>query len=299
MLIPYLYLIGAALGVGTMAILRKTYQKNVGSDLVATLLFSTLSSFAAFVMGFMLNGGFEFEIVSFLLAFGYACLSTVTAMMCIAAAKYGSVSSAILYGSMGTLVLPSCFGLLFDPADTLNFPKVLGFLFASAALLVGFLRSKSSTAPAGRMKRLQIAIFFTNGLALVVFKLMSMLRPGFSQGAFITEYMLISAAASGCILCVVLLARSGAPSLSEFRQTCSFSAVLTAVVYAVAFFLSDSFSMKCTALIPLTIQAPLSFCLPILCTAILEYIVYRQKLYKYDFLQITFAVLCSICFVFG
>ena len=275
--------------------MRRQYQKTVGSDLIATLFFSAVSSFAAFLMGLGLNGGFEFEMLSFLLACGYAGLSSVTGILCIVAAKYGSAAGAILYGSMGTLVLPSCFGLLFDPADTLNLPKVLGFGCACAALLVGFLRQENTAS--ARMKRLQIAIFFTNGLALVVFKLMTMLRPGFSQGAFITEYMLISAAASLCILLCCL--PRGKKAGQNTGRLCSLPALAIGAVYAAAFFLSDSFSMKCTALIPLTIQAPLSFCLPILCTAGLEYLIYRQKLGKHDLLQILCAIGCSICFVFG
>lgn len=299
MLIPYLYLTGAALGVGTMAILRRHYQNKVGSDLTATLLFSTVSSFSAFLLGLLTNGGFEFEPLSFALAFIYAGLSTVTAILCIVAAKYGSASSVILYGSMGTLVLPSCFGLLFDPSDAINFPKILGFLFASAALLIGFIKHKDTSTSSKQMKRLQIAIFFSNGMALVVFKLMSMLRAGFNLGAFITEYMLISAAASLVILALSLIKKNTTPAHGTLVNSFTPAAILIALVYAAAFFISDSFSMKCTTLVPLTIQAPLSFCLPILFTAILEYIVYKQKLTIYDLLQILSAASCSICFVFG
>lgn len=299
MLIPYLYLTGAALGVGIMAILRRFYQKNVGSSLVDTLFFSFLSSSAAFLIGFLLNGGFAFEWLTTLFALGYAGLSTVTAILCIVASKYGSASRAILYGSMGTLVLPSCFGLLFDPSDTLNPAKVLGFLFALGALLVGFRRQTGSDTDSRQMKRLQLAIFFTNGLALVVFKLMNMLRPGFSQSAFVTQYMLLSAAATGCLLLACLITGRKTASRAMLQKARRPAVLLTAAVYAAAFYLSDSFSMKCTALIPLTIQAPLSFCLPILCTAALEYFIYRQKLEKYDLLQIVFAIFCSVCFVFG
>lgn len=299
MIVPYMYLLGAAIGVGIMANLRKYYQSVAGSDLIATLLFSALSAFTAFLISLMCNGLFRFEPLMAILSAGYAMLSTVTTILCIVAAKYGSASSVILYGLMGTLVLPCCFGLLFDPEDLLNTAKIFGFLFAAAALLVGFHKQKNSLSATSKMKHLQLAIFFSNGMALVVFKLASMLRPGFHQGHFITEYMLMSAVASAIILVIILGTTKRHPAKNMLTNVRAPAAVFSALAYAVAYFISDSFSIRCTVLIPLTIQAPLSFCLPILCTAILEYVIYKHTLHKYDYLQILFASLCSVCFVFG
>lgn len=297
MLVSYLLLILSAIALSAMAILRKEYQKRVGAALTETLWFSFVSSTVAALIGFCISGGFPIEKVSLALSAAYAFLCTTTAILCIVGAKYGSVSGMILYGTMGTLVIPTCFGLLFDPTDTITAQKAIGLVFAALTLLLGFAdRKKSDTKVSAKTQRLSLAVFFTNGSALVVFKLLAILRPEYSQSAFVSEYMLLSAIAS-LLLLLTRMARNRRTGNVLPERIRSKNAIFIPCLYAVTFFTADYFAIRCAFRIPLTIQAPLSFCLPVLFTAALEFSVYRQRFSRYDWLQMGSALLCSICFV--
>lgn len=295
MLLSYCLLLGSALCLAIMAMLRKSYQKNVGSNLQATLWFSALSSLVAFGIGLIISGGFQFEILSFSLAMAYAAMCTTTSILCIVGAKFGSVSGTILCASMGTLVLPCGFGLLIEQNTTIEPLQIGGFLFALLALSVGFRRQKNSenSQKSKKLRWIQLAVFISNGMALVIFKILSLVRPESNQSAFVTEYMFISAIAS--LILFLCVGRKKTVS-GECQKLISKPAIVASVLYAVFFFAADSLAIHCTTRIPLTIQAPLSFCLPIIFTAILEFTVYRQKLRKDDYVQMLFAILCSICF---
>lgn len=283
-----------------MAMLRKYYQENVGSDLTATLWFSTLSSFAAFLIGLIFSGGFGFDYVIMLCALAYAFMCTTTSMLCLIGAKYGSVSGTILCASMGTLILPSLFSGVFDSESTLSALQIVGFLFAILAMLTGFAGQHRSGKEAGKegkkLRWIQVAVFLTNGMALVIFKALSLFRPGFHQGAFVTEYMLLAAIASFLLLILVSKHNKKGEKNTAQDKFLSRQAILAALAYAAVFFTADYLALNCTSRIPLAIQAPLSFCLPIICTAVLEWLVYKQKFGYKDYLQMVFALACSVCF---
>lgn len=239
MLVPYFLLSGSAICLAIMAMLRKYYQENVGSDLTATLWFSTLSSFAAFLIGLIFSGGFGFDYVIMLCALAYAFMCTTTSMLCLIGAKYGSVSGTILCASMGTLILPSLFSGVFDSESTLSALQIVGFLFAILAMLTGFAGQHRSGKEAGKegkkLRWIQVAVFFTNGMALVIFKALSLFRPGFHQGAFVTEYMLLAAIAS--FLLLVLFSKHNKKGEKNTAQDkfLSRQAILAALAYAAVF----------------------------------------------------------------
>lgn len=296
MLIPYILLVASSLCLSVMAMMRKMYQENVGTRLEGTLWFSAISSFIAFGIGYFISGGFEFEPVVSLLASAYAFCCTSTAILLIVGTKFGSVSKTIMYATMGSLVLPAIFGLAFDPEDRLTLEKALGFLFAILTFFAGTpQRGNESGEKKGTW--INITVFFTNGLALVVFKTKALLRPEFSQSAFVSEYMLIAATVSLILFAYLALRRKNGIGCVEIRKLLGRKALWPIVTYAVLFFLADYLAINCTSMIPLTVQAPLSFCLTILGTAMLEFVIYKQTFNKKDYVQMVFALLCSVCFV--
>ena len=62
------------------------------------------------------------------------------------------------------------------------------------------------------------------------------------------------------------------------------------------FAISESLAMKTTSLIPIIIQAPLSFSLSILFIAVFDKIIFKTKLTKTVILQLILSIACSVLF---
>ena len=68
------------------------------------------------------------------------------------------------------------------------------------------------------------------------------------------------------------------------------------LIYGVTFFLSEFFSLETTSLLPIVIQAPLSFAVSVIIVALADYLIYKQKLTKIQLIQIGLAIVSGVCF---
>ena len=68
------------------------------------------------------------------------------------------------------------------------------------------------------------------------------------------------------------------------------------LIYGVTFFLSEFFSLETTSLLPIVIQAPLSFAVSVIIVALADYLIYKQKMTKLEWLQIALAVISGVFF---
>lgn len=343
-----LYIVLASAFVGFMSQLRKKYQMANGIGLVSTLSFILLASLSAAIVGSFFSEGLRFEPYSFVFATGYALFSTVTAALCICGTAFGNLSVLIMYATLGTLIIPSVYGLIVLPEENvLTAWKACGFVAAFVCLALNFWgskgaagadvtkvddvaqklgkdksggadvvkndvgdsgRSRSGASRADVAERNEIAqtavifkvmcavVFFTNGSALVVYNLENRYCSDYSYYSFVTEYMLISAALLAVVL-VILLFKNRKQFLGEAKQVATAKNMGIILLYAILFFASDLLSINCAGMIPLIIQAPVSFCVPVIVVAILDYILYREKLTKRNLLQMAAALVCCICFV--
>lgn len=73
--------------------------------------------------------------------------------------------------------------------------------------------------------------------------------------------------------------------------------LLLIVAYSVAAVLSEVSSYNCTSLIPIIVQAPLSFTIEILLTGVADYVMFKAVPDKIQVVQMLLAVICSVCFV--
>ena len=71
----------------------------------------------------------------------------------------------------------------------------------------------------------------------------------------------------------------------------TFKSILIIIGYAVLAFMSDKLSLTCSGMVPLIFQAPVEFCVPIVVIAIIDFIIYREKLGKRQLVQLLTAFL--------
>lgn len=62
-------------------------------------------------------------------------------------------------------------------------------------------------------------------------------------------------------------------------------------------FISEYLALICTDTLPIIVQAPLSFTLSVVLIALMDFLIYRERLTKKQLLQIGLSILTSICFV--
>ena len=168
-------------------------------------------------------------------------------------------------------------------------------MFAFVCLAILFIDSKK----AKKQKNIKFTIccllaFLAQGSALIIFKIINY-RFGTKQYFnFMAEYMFLSA----ILLCPILFLMAKKSVKNNVRpKVFKKENIFFISAYAILFVLSEFLALKCVSLVPLTFQAPISFCIPIIVTAVLERILYKIKIEKKEYIQLTAAIASCICFV--
>ena len=284
--------------MGIMSILRKEYQERSSLSLMPTALF--LIGVSLIGAGVAAAVGFDDLYVSGKsvgLAVGYAVISALTTFICIYGTAFGNVSAIILFASLGNLALPSLYGFWAQPdQNRLSVAKAVGFLLAVGCMLINFWgneRKKSNTV----FKLLCVLVFFSQGSALILLSLKNTYCKDISNYAFIVQYMLATLVIMALILTAGLL-KNKRDTVACVKKSLNKGCVAIILAYAVLFFASDLLALKCVDMIPLTVQATMKFCIPIITTAFLERLFYQTKLTKANIGQMLLAFLCCLCFAF-
>lgn len=295
--IAIVYLFAACCCIGAMSQLRKSYQIENGTGLLPTFIFCFCSATVAAVMGALLGDGLKLEPYSFVFACCYAAASMVTTALCICGTAFGNTAILIMYATLGSLVLPSIYGILLLPGENkLTILKVLGYVMALICLLLNLTGSNKNEGSSKLFKIFCILAFFTNGSALIIYNLENRYCSSYSYYSFIAEYMIISAAALALIMLIMFM-RNKDKFVTEGKKIVCKKNMVIIFLYAVLFFSSDLLNLRCAGVLPLIIQAPVSFCVPVVVVAILDYMIYGEKLNKKNLVQIIFAIACCLCFV--
>lgn len=314
----YVFLVVSAVCLSVMAVLRKKYCDESGSGLISLLRFMVLQGIIAasvlavyvFITGqagaFMRTDAFTLINV-----FATAICTSATLVICICGAKYGNLTLLMMFATLGSLVLSSVYGVLFDSErNGLGVFKIVGFVLTAVilALTVPFKKNNDGSGEteaergarqSGKDKKIYallcVIIFFTNGVVLVFYSAMTKYRPEYPAPNFIVLYMAILAAISliPCIVYTVIKKGNVIPNndIKLGKQ------LLLIVAYSVAAVLSEVSSYNCTSLIPIIVQAPLSFTIEIVLTGVADYVMFKAVPDKIQIVQMVLAVICSVCFV--
>lgn len=73
--------------------------------------------------------------------------------------------------------------------------------------------------------------------------------------------------------------------------------MLLIVIYTAFIVLSEITAYRCTAMIPIIVQAPLSFTTGLIFTGIADFVCFKAVPSKNQLVQMVLAVICSVCFV--
>lgn len=292
-----LLIILASSAVGVMGLLRKTYQVKNGTGLISTALFMLFFNAIASIGGWAFSETIPLTLPGIGMAFIFAVAALVTAVLCLVGTAWGNVSVIVACAMLGKLVLPSVYGMIVLPTENvLTVAKAVGFFFAFITLFLNFAPDKTNrkNEHARNFKFACITVFFTQGSALIIYNLVT--RMGLAGNGFVTLYMGISAilAAIG-ILFVFLNNKDGFQQ--EMKNALSVVSILIIAGYAVLNFVSDKLSLTCSGMVPLIFQAPVEFCVPILVIALIDFIIYREKLTKRQMIQLVTAFLSCGCFL--
>ena len=312
---PYLLIVVSSLFLCGMSAFRKEYQRRVDATLKSTVLFMLISSLFVVLVGVVYCLITDFSIiyrldgVVFTLAATFAFILTVNTCLCIFAAKYGSLAIVSTFATLGTLVISTFYGLLSDPVrNRLNAFNILGLVIAVVIIALSFLQacksdSDDSTGIEGRNNKkfliFCIAIFLFNGSALSVYSMFTAHQAEYGGLNFIFLYLFLCVVLCGLILGAITLftkKKNAEQTVERENKSFDFKPVFCALGYGVVFIISEFCAITTTSLLPIVIQAPLSFAISVITVAIVDYLIYKQKLTKIQFIQMGLAIVCAVCF---
>ena len=82
----------------------------------------------------------------------------------------------------------------------------------------------------------------------------------------------------------------------EIKNCITGKPLLLSCAYGITFFFAEFLSLTTTTILPIVIQAPLGFAVGVVIVAIVDYLIYKQKLTKIQFVQIGLALVSAVIF---
>lgn len=305
----YLFILINSLLLCGMTAVRKEYQLSAGATIKSTVVFMCLSSLFVTVIGIIYACFTDFALVTNAdgLVIGlsalFAVILTVNTCLCIFGAKYGSLAILTMFAILGTLVISTVYGLVVNPeVNKLNGYNIIGLVLAGVVISLGYvaekLKSKES-AKANKNSKIFILIcllvFLFNGSALSIYSYFTSNRASYGNFNFIFLYLFICTVLCGAILLVLWLTRKNKGE-SAVKTTFKAKPLVFTLIYGAVFMLAEFFSLTTTSILPIVIQAPLSFAVEVVIVAIFDFFVYKQKLTKIQIAQIVLAIVSGVCF---
>ena len=300
----FLLMCVSALDTAMMSTARKRYDRHCGNSMSAAmgLPFFCFSLVVLFLL--IWQGGFpQFDAVAFLLAGIYGVLSLLNTVLAIGATHYGNISMIGVFCSLGSLCLSPLYGFIFNPQDNgINVPMILGYALSLTVLGLNF---KTDVASQNRTKQQKrrfnlccLGLFVATGICAVLFYVKKDYAPTFPNNDFILLYMLVSTVVAGLWL-LWLFIKPNTRTVTKQSVAQSFRPCVVWIfpVYALLIGLGEWTALAATSFLPVVVKAPLSFSLPVVFTAAMDFAFYRSKPSGRQWLQIGLSVLASLCFV--
>ena len=311
----YLYLAGACLCFSAQFIFSKLFQKRTDGTLHASMWSNLLSGVSLFAIFFFLNGfriGFTWP--SALLALLYALSSIACTCASIIGLGAASVAVITLYTLLGGVVLPFFYGVISLGERPSVFRWIGVSLLIGAAVLPYVINSSKKQEQANdtsdRKKKLTAAIccagvFITNGLISIATKAASIIENPVSENDFLLLGTVIRIAGSVLILGILMVGKkkrnplpldpgTGAPvGVKALLILCVIS-----LCYAYLNGAGNICSLNCAKTMDASLQFPVISAACIICSAIIGFLLFRERPTKGDLAGITAAVAGIIFSIF-
>lgn len=311
MLIAYLLLIGASLCLCGMAFLRKKYQLSNGTSIFPSLIFTIVYNLFVSIVGLIfigINNKFRCLATSspyvVILAVTLSITVTITTIICIIGSLYGSLVIIIMMATLGQLVLSTIYGIVFDSSRNTMTPWIIvGFVLSIIVLSLNFFDRKKEEDSNKQTKKNKViywvlcfVVFITNGIALIIYSLMTKYFPEYGYVDFIFLYSSFGCIVALIILLFIILFRRRKGERFEFRNIISVKNLLYIFLYAVLFLSGEFASLYTTGLIPIVVQAPLSFAIQLVIITLFDRLIFKTRLTWINYTQMGLALVCSVMF---
>jgi hypothetical protein len=308
----YLLILLSSILLCAMAAARKEYQRKADATLPSTLVFMGISSFFVCLIGVVYCIVTDFALIrqadGFIVGLGavFAVILTVNTCLCIFGAKYGSLAVITMFATLGTLVISTVYGLITDPLkNELNGFNIAGLCLAFFIIALSFIaekykKKKAEEKTENRSAKIYLficlAVFLFNGSALSVYSIFTTYRAGYGGFNFIFLYLFFCVLLCAVSLGVFCLHSKAKEKTVGLAKCVSIRSLICTILYGVLFFGAEFCALTTTSLLPIVIQAPLSFAMNVIIVALADYLIYKQKLTKIQLIQIGLALISGVFF---
>ena len=309
----YLYIVISSILMCAMTVVRKEYQRRADATLVSTVAFMGVSSLFICLIGVLYCLVTDFSLIRQMndgvlgLSVLFSFILTVNTCLCIFGSKYGSLAIISIFANLGTLVISAIYGLLTDPVrNQLNGYKIAGMVLVLIILGLSFLEER------GRSNRVEIKkearhhrafliicllIFCFNGSALPIYSMFSTDYGAYGEINFIVLYLFFCVILCGAVLAVLgLCDKNRAEVKAEMKASVGLIPLLCTLAYGGVFFGSEFLAIKTTVVMPIVVQAPLKFAVQVIIVAAADYLIFKQRISKIQFIQIGLALISGVLF---
>lgn len=308
----YLLILLNSILLCAMAAARKEYQRKADATLKSTLLFMGISSLFICLIGVVYCFVTDFALIrqadGFIVGLGaiFAVILTVNTCLCIFGAKYGSLAVITMFATLGTLVISTVYGLIADPVkNRLNGFNIAGLCLSFLIIVLSFIAeklNKKKTEEKSEYKNAKIylficlAVFLFNGSALSVYSIFTTHRAEYGGINFIFLYLFFCVLLCAISLGIISLHSKAKKESVSLAKCISARPLICTLLYGGLFFGAEFCALTTTSLLPIVIQAPLSFAMNVIIVALADYLIYKQKLTKIQLIQIGLALISGVFF---
>lgn len=313
MAVGYLLIfLGSVLLCG-MTVVRKEYQRRADATIISTITFMGVYSLSVCLIGVIYGFFTDFTLIRqidgfvIVLSIFFSLILTINTCLCILGSKYGSLAIVSIFANLGTLMISTVYGLIFDSArNHLNGFKISGMVLVLAILALSVFEEKKNVSFGDAQKEKQhnrkflaicILIFFFNGSALPIYSAFSTYRGEYGGFNFIFLYLFFCVLLCGVSLAfLLLLQKKKGTAVSEIKLCVSLKPLLCTLAYGLLFLFAEFTAIKTTVVLPIVVQAPLKFAVQVIIIAIADFLLFKQKITKIQFVQIGLAIVSGVLF---
>ena len=296
-----------------MTVVRKEYQRRADATLVSTVAFMGVSSLFICLIGVIYCFVTDFSLLRQMndgvlgLSILFSFILTVNTCLCIFGSKYGSLAIISIFANLGTLVISAIYGLLTDPVrNQLNGYKIVGIILVLVILELSFLEERKQAKSVEIKKEARhnrtfliicLLIFSFNGSALPIYSMFSTNYGAYGEINFIILYLFFCVILCGAVLAVLgLFGKKKAEVKAEMKASVGLIPLLCTLAYGGVFFGAEFLAIKTTIVMPIVVQAPLKFAVQVIIVAAADYLIFKQRISKIQFIQIFLALISGVLF---
>lgn len=289
----YLMLLTAVLLLAGDFAINKLYQKKVGADARAVLLFNCINGLLTagifFVINGILNGfSFEFHWYSFLMAAAMALFGLSYNCIGFRMLRDGNMASYTLFLMTGGMVLPYVVGLI-ALDEPFSYLRTIGLLIIFAGV---FSANTPKVRPSRKYLLMGGAVFLLNGLVSTVSKLhqIETVMPTVSSASFV---MLSGIAKCVCCACALAFMKKDAPVGASKGNMSLFLIALSALLGGGSYLLQliGAENLPATVLYPIITGGAIIF------TALAGRIFFKEKIARMTLVGIALCFLGTCMFL--